>query len=218
MCCSVDQLPLPGDKNIELKLLSVSPPPSPPSTRHRPVPRQTRLARISTARPGDGWRLSIPGGKGRDRVHLFCCTVPRARACSSKSEGPSHAQRLSPSLLGLLSLSGGGRSCRIWRAAEAAGTDPESAASSSIPIGRSSAGSPKCPVASGFPVHFSSLPPAADAPHCGRDERADRRPARRRATARDRHAKAVADLDERRRATCSGESGSAERNRPRRRG
>lgn len=61
----VDQLPLPGDKNVELKLLSVSPPPSPPSTPPPPGAAPSPFGpNIDSATGAMEWRLSIPpGGK-----------------------------------------------------------------------------------------------------------------------------------------------------------
>lgn len=61
----VDQLPLPGDKNVELKLLSVSPPPSPLSN---PPPAGSPASpygpNIDATSGAFEWRLTLPpGGK-----------------------------------------------------------------------------------------------------------------------------------------------------------
>lgn len=57
----VDQLPLPGDKNVELKLLSMNPPASPPST---PPPPGTAPSpygpNIDAASGAFEWRLTLP--------------------------------------------------------------------------------------------------------------------------------------------------------------
>ncbi|MBL9008292.1 MAG: mucoidy inhibitor MuiA family protein [Myxococcales bacterium] len=65
----IDQLPLPGDKNVELKLLSMTPPPSPPESpaaRKPPAGWPYADSPYATAiDPETGaveWRLSIPAG------------------------------------------------------------------------------------------------------------------------------------------------------------
>jgi len=65
----IDQLPLPGDKNVELRLLSISPPPAPlssPPTRAAvpgfPYADSPHASAIDPETGAVEWRLSVPAG------------------------------------------------------------------------------------------------------------------------------------------------------------
>lgn len=65
----IDQLPLPGDKNVELKLLSMTPPPSPPESPYGqkppagwPYADSPYATAIDPETGAVEWRLSVPAG------------------------------------------------------------------------------------------------------------------------------------------------------------